>query len=98
MSDPMCPLCRTPKAPFYHQDRRRIYHQCSVCHLVFVAPAYLPTAQNEQAEYQLHENHAHDAGYRQFLIRAAAPFVHGLSTLQRGWTLAVGLPRCSPAY
>ncbi len=90
MSDPICPLCSTPHASFYHQDQRRVYHQCHCCKLVFVAPAYLPSAQAEQAEYQLHENHPDDTGYRQFLNRAAAPLCAKLGQPATGLDFGCG--------
>jgi 2-polyprenyl-3-methyl-5-hydroxy-6-metoxy-1,4-benzoquinol methylase len=42
---------------------------------VFVPPQYLPDLDEERAEYDKHENHPGDAGYRQFLSRFMHPLI-----------------------
>lgn len=68
-----CPLCRrTGCGPFF-EDRRRRYHRCPDCTLVFVPPAQYLDARAEKVEYDLHRNSPDDPGYRRFLDRLFAP-------------------------
>lgn len=68
-----CPLCRRPEAPLFYEDRRRRYHRCDHCRLVFVPPGQRLGAAAEKAEYDLHRNSPDDPGYRRFLGRLFEP-------------------------
>lgn len=76
--DHACPLCGGKEASLYYQDNNkrstRPYFQCLTCSLVFVPAIYYLTAEQEKAEYDLHENDLQDAGYHQFLQRFWQPF------------------------
>ncbi|MBU3020200.1 class I SAM-dependent methyltransferase [Aestuariibacter sp. A3R04] len=85
-----CPLCHCADTEFYHQDTRREYFQCTHCYLVFVHPDLLPTLTREKQEYDLHENHAADEGYRQFLSRARDPVVNSMKKGARGLDFGCG--------
>ncbi len=83
-NSPPCPLCDGESALF-HRDHHRSYHQCGRCRLIHVPTAERPTIEAEKAQYDLHENHPDDAGYRRFLSRLTdamlpklAPHSHGL--------------------
>jgi hypothetical protein len=65
----MCPLCHNYKTQSYHSDKKRDYLQCTHCELVFVAPQFLPTPDQEKAEYDLHQNEFDDSGYVGYLSR-----------------------------
>lgn len=73
-----CPLCSSDDARLYHEDAnkriQRPYYQCLQCQLVFVPEAFFLSPSAEKAEYDLHENHENDPGYRQFLKRFADPY------------------------
>ncbi|WP_206045406.1 class I SAM-dependent methyltransferase [Oceanicoccus sagamiensis] len=73
----LCPLCSGDSTELYYQQRSkklsRDFYQCGHCHLVFVDPAQRLNAQDEKAEYDLHNNDVDDAGYRQFLSRVQLP-------------------------
>lgn len=75
---PQCPLCSSADARLYHEDaNRRIqrpYYRCQQCHLVYVPSAFFISVAAEKAEYDLHQNHADDPGYRQFLERFSKPY------------------------
>jgi len=58
---------------FYHKDRRRQYHQCTTCSLVFVPSGYHLSPEKEKDEYDLHRNNPDDAGYKDFLSRLFIP-------------------------
>uniref|UniRef100_A0A486XUL3 Methyltransferase associated with DUF414 n=1 Tax=Rheinheimera sp. BAL341 TaxID=1708203 RepID=A0A486XUL3_9GAMM len=79
MSDTCCPLCLASNCHFYHQDNRRPYFQCPRCALVFASRNGLLSAQDELAQYQLHNNDMADLGYRHFLQRLAEPLLAELS-------------------
>jgi len=64
-----CPLCASSAVAFYHSDERRDYIRCANCGLVFVPKPFHLAAQDEKANYDLHENNPEDQGYRMFLAR-----------------------------
>lgn len=72
-----CPLCihDFESTDVFFQDKKRSYHQCPQCALVFVTPEERLTPEQELQEYKLHENHVDDVGYRNFLNRALSPLV-----------------------
>ncbi|WP_337879830.1 class I SAM-dependent methyltransferase [Rheinheimera sp.] len=84
-----CPLCFHPDSSLFHQDKKRPYWRCPQCALVFVAATDHLSAAAEKAQYDLHQNHCDDPGYRQFLNRLAKPLQQklgrtGLSGLDFG--------------
>lgn len=90
LSPVSCPLCHYNRIRFYHQDKKRDYHQCDQCRLVFVLPECFLTREQEKAEYLLHENHAEDLGYRQFLSRLCTPLLSVLPQAQSGLDFGCG--------
>ncbi|MBZ9613122.1 class I SAM-dependent methyltransferase [Rheinheimera maricola] len=78
MSNNTCPLCSHLCCNLYHRDKRRSYHQCSRCQLVFADRNSVLSAKDELAQYQLHNNDLNDDGYRQFLLRLATPLLAAL--------------------
>ena len=78
MPENLCPLCENSSCNLFHQDSRRSYYQCPRCQLVFADRSSLLSAQDELAQYQLHNNDVNDAGYRQFLQRLATPLLAAL--------------------
>lgn len=89
MPNTSCPLCFSTSTAFFYQDSRRAYFQCQQCYLVTADRTSLLSASEELAQYQLHQNDLHDAGYRKFLLRLAGPLLQvlpatGLSGLDFG--------------
>lgn len=68
----LCPLCDSP-SQFYARDRRRSFHQCCHCQLVFADPATHVDRDEEKRLYETHENDPHDPHYRDFLNRLWQP-------------------------
>lgn len=68
-----CPLCANDNPVAYHHDKRRDYHQCATCELVFVPPSQRLDPAQEKAVYDQHENSPDDPGYRRFLGRLFDP-------------------------
>ena len=87
---PTCPLCASGDTSVYHRDRRREYHQCHRCALVFVPPAFRLGPEEERAVYDQHENSPEDAGYRRFLSRLAEPLREKLAPGARGLDFGSG--------
>lgn len=85
-----CPLCSALDAHAYLRDKRRPYLQCDCCQLVFVPPAFLPTPEQERAEYDLHRNDIDDPGYRGFLSRLAEPLMQHLPSGASGLDFGCG--------
>lgn len=59
--------------PDFLQRQKRAYFQCQQCFLVFADRTTLLTAEQEKAQYDLHQNQLDDQGYRKFLSRLASP-------------------------
>lgn len=70
-----CPLCGSAGLACWHRDPRREYWRCPECTLVSVPPRFHLDAVAEKAEYDRHENHPDDPGYRAFLQRLAGPLL-----------------------
>jgi hypothetical protein len=73
-----CPLCGAAAISDFHRDKRRAYHRCAVCALVFADPASHLSPADEKARYGLHENDPKDPAYRGFLRRLADPLTERL--------------------
>ncbi len=86
---PTCPLCIHNSKPFF-TDKNRRYLQCTHCQLVFVPQEYWLTRAEEKATYDLHENDAHDPGYRRFLSRLTEPLVKKLAPNKTGLDFGCG--------
>lgn len=74
-----CPLC-LHNTSFYHQDKKRRYVQCTLCHLVLADPEQRLSPEQEKQEYDLHENNIEDSGYHRFLSRIVPPIVDLIGT------------------
>lgn len=75
LAETHCPFCSSLNTQRYHVDSRRSYSQCTVCALVFVPSVDYLSAEEERAEYDLHENEVTDERYRKFLSRLSVPLV-----------------------
>lgn len=62
-----CPLCNSPRTTLFETDKRREYHRCSHCALIFVPPHQLLSKEEEHARYEKHNNSIDDAGYCRYL-------------------------------
>jgi hypothetical protein len=87
-----CPLCNHSEPVLFHRDKKREYHRCQSCQLVFVPESYFLSPELEKAEYDKHENALDDEGYLKFLSRMIDPI------MERVPTPAIGLDfGCGPA-
>ena len=84
-----CPLCQAAAAWFY-SDVKRPYFQCNDCLMVHVPTQWHLDPAAERAEYDRHENHPNDAGYRQFLSRLATPLLERLRPGSNGLDFGCG--------
>ena len=89
-----CPLCAGGALADFHRDQRRAYLQCLDCQLVFVPQGFHLSADQEKAEYDLHENDPQDLGYRSFLNRLAEPLLERLEPRSRGLDFGSGPGPC----
>lgn len=96
-NDLYCPLCQTPGATPFHTDENRSYFQCSHCLLVFVPEQFWISPTEEKAVYDLHDNHADDPGYQQFLSRLSQPLTQRLMPLSKGLDFGCGPGPALPA-
>lgn len=84
-----CPLC-SANAQWMLSDRKRSYWQCEQCLMVHVPAQWQLTAEQEKAEYDRHENHPDDPGYRRFLSRLAEPLLQRLAPASSGLDFGCG--------
>jgi hypothetical protein len=89
-----CPLCAGAEVADYHRDQRRAYLQCLDCQLVFVPQRFHLSADQEKAEYDLHENDPRDPDYRSFLNRLAEPLLERLEPQSQGLDFGCGPGPC----
>jgi SAM-dependent methyltransferase len=90
MSSPLsCPLCAGAAAGFC-ADRRRRFHRCGACELVFADPASHLDTGEEKAVYDLHCNDPADARYRAFLARLSEPLCERLTPGMQGLDYGCG--------
>ncbi|GAA0201696.1 class I SAM-dependent methyltransferase [Kangiella japonica] len=68
----------------------RSYHNCSLCHLIFVPAEYHVTDDAEKAIYDLHQNSPEDEGYRKFLNRLLIPLCNKLAPNAQGLDFGCG--------
>ena len=85
-----CPLCNTTGGSFFFADKRRDYLRCTHCALVYVPPRFYLNTAAERAEYDKHENHIEDPGYRRFLSRLFIPLNDALQPASRGLDFGCG--------
>lgn len=85
-----CPLCGSPGPhPTTTADGRTL-RDCPRCRLVWVAPMERPSAEEERARYDDHENDPADPDYRAFLAQLADPLVRRLPAGARGLDFGCG--------
>ena len=85
-----CPLCDSLDLYPYHEDEKRLYHQCGFCELVFVPSLFWLSLEQEKHVYDLHENHVHDHKYQKFLSRLAKPLLERLKAYSKGLDFGCG--------
>ena len=87
----LCPLCLGDHTEQYFQKKgARDFYQCRICQLVFLDPQQRLNAQQEKAEYDLHNNQSDDKGYRQFLSRLQQPLMMSIKSGAKGLDFGCG--------
>ena len=89
-----CPLCRSPELTHFYSDQRRHYLLCQCCHLISVPDRFHLVAEDEKAQYDLHQNSPDDSGYRKFLSRLADPLLSRLEPNSVGLDFGSGPGPC----
>jgi SAM-dependent methyltransferase len=84
-----CPLCSS-ESSIYAEDKKRLYRQCSNCHLVFVPDSFILSSEKEKSEYDLHQNDPYDEGYRKFLNRVFNPVTETMKPPATGLDFGCG--------
>ena len=85
-----CPLCHRPDPDNYLQNKLRSFLQCRGCGFIFVPRQFHLSAQQEKAEYDLHENSNDDPGYRNFLRRMVPEVTSRVSSGATGLDFGCG--------
>ena len=84
-----CTLCGA-ESVFFHKDSARRYFRCQCCQLVIADPRTLPTRDDEQSHYDLHQNDPSDLRYRLFLSRLFEPMNARLAAKSQGLDFGSG--------
>ncbi len=85
-----CPLCHSLSTERFLEVEGKPYWRCHRCDLRFLDPARLPSAEEERAHYQHHENDPLDPRYRRFLTRLASPLLARLPPCRDGLDYGCG--------
>ncbi len=87
---PACPVCRAAPVAALGRFDGKGYWRCETCGARGLNPAHYPDRAAERAQYDWHENHVDDPGYRRFLDRLAAPLRARLAPGSRGLDYGCG--------
>lgn len=85
-----CSVCRRPDPRHFQRIDELDYWRCDACGATLLDPKHWLDAEEEFAQYMLHENLADDPGYRKFLSRLAVPLLGELKTGQSGLDFGCG--------
>ncbi|WP_232802403.1 class I SAM-dependent methyltransferase [Alloalcanivorax mobilis] len=85
-----CRLCGHRDCAAFASVGERHYWRCPHCSLTFLGAAQLPDRQAEKQQYDLHENHPDDPGYRRFLDQLARPLGERLTRGAQGLDFGCG--------
>lgn len=85
-----CPLCAQDSLQKYYQNKQRVFLQCSTCRLISVPAEHHLSSADEKAQYDKHQNHPEDLGYRKFLSRTFDPLVKQVSSDSLGLDFGCG--------
>lgn len=85
-----CPVCEAPHSRFFQSVGERNYYRCDFCQCTFLDPAQRLAPDREKAEYDQHENHPEDSGYRRFLSKLSEPLLERLPAGARGLDFGAG--------
>lgn len=87
---PLCPVCHDPRPAAFGTWDGLGYWRCDTCQARGLNPAHRPDAASEKAEYDRHENHVNDPGYRRFLSKLADPLLSCLAPGSQGLDYGCG--------
>lgn len=94
MTPDACILCGSTKVNHFFKDRSETYasdyYQCQRCKLIFAPPKDRPSAKEEFARYETHENNPEDPGYRNFLSQLFNPMSDLLEPKSKGLDFGSG--------
>ncbi|MGL1931100.1 MAG: class I SAM-dependent methyltransferase [Desulfotalea sp.] len=85
----VCPLCLNG-CKEYWRNKKRTYYHCDHCDLIHVPSLYHLNEQEEKTEYDKHQNHPADFGYRKFLSRIFDPVLSFINENARGLDFGCG--------
>lgn len=85
-----CPLCRSNHSRDFVTAGGVDYLRCDHCHFTWMHPGFLPTVEEEKAQYDLHDNRVDSQPYRTFLSRLADPLKDALEPGARGLDFGCG--------
>lgn len=86
----LCPLCRSDNTRDFVTAGGVDYLRCDHCHFTWMHPDFLPTVEEEKAQYDLHDNRVDSQPYRTFLARVADPLQAVLKPGARGLDFGCG--------
>ena len=89
-----CILCNSYDLIHFYEDTSETYssdyYQCPNCMLILAPPKDRPSAEDEFARYETHENDPEDEGYRDFLSQLFDPLQAKLNPNSKGLDFGSG--------
>ena len=85
-----CPLCARADTRDFVTAGGVDYLRCDHCLFTWMHPDFLPTVEEEKAQYDLHDNRVDSYHYRKFLSRLAYPLMNSLEPGARGLDFGCG--------
>lgn len=87
---PRCRVCQRADCRHFAELEDRTYWRCDRCMATLLDECQLPSATDERAQYDLHQNHIDDPHYRGFLNRLATPLLERLPAHSEGLDYGCG--------
>ena len=85
----LCPLCQSQSAVFY-QFKQRLYHQCTICHGIFVDEGLRPARDAEKIRYEEHNNDVNDKNYQGFVSPITGAILDNHTSEDKGLDFGAG--------
>ncbi|MCK4538896.1 MAG: methyltransferase domain-containing protein [Candidatus Krumholzibacteria bacterium] len=85
----LCPLCKSPGAVFYRNDKQLYYH-CDNCFGIFLDETLRLDREAEKARYREHNNDIDDKKYQKFVSPISSAIMRDFSSGDRGLDFGAG--------
>jgi SAM-dependent methyltransferase len=85
-----CPLCYSQSTTEYGNTNKVQFLLCGRCALVFKAPEFFPSEEQEKSRYLLHQNDVNDSAYQNFVSPLVEAIILNHSSNHHGLDFGAG--------